>query len=97
MINDATKNSVTHAPQTGRTTIAMLKDITPLQLQAGIDAGRRLTEQGQHEAAADVLGCLALYDPYRPEVWKALEELFRRERLPKQANVFASLARAMAA
>jgi hypothetical protein len=53
-------------------------------------------DAGEHRAAAEVLAGLALYDPYRPDVWRALEELFRRERLPEPANLFSNLARVMA-
>jgi hypothetical protein len=38
---------------------------------------------------------LALYDPYRPDVWRALEELCRRERSPQPAALYARLAVAM--
>jgi hypothetical protein len=51
---------------------------------------------GQHQAAAEGLAGLALYDPFRPSVWRALEELFRRACLPEQANLFSGLARVMA-
>jgi len=95
-IGAATNPSASSIPA-GPATIAQLKGITREQLQAGILAGRTLMERGEHEAAADVLGCLALYDPYQPEVWSTLEELFRRERRVRQANLFADLARAMAA
>ena len=85
------------ALQSGEVTIAELRGITEDELQAGIRAGRKLMYAGEHEAAAEVLAGLALYDPFRPDVWSALEELFRRERLPEPANLFSSLARAMAA
>ncbi len=83
--------------QAGETTIAELKGIGEDEMAAGIRAGRLLIARGEHLAAAEVLSGLALYDPYRPDVWHALEELFRREQMPQQANLFASLARAMAA
>lgn len=83
--------------RTGQTTLAELKGIGSVELQAGVRAGRRLMEDGAHLSAAEILSCLALYDPYRPDVWLALEELFRRERQPELANLFARLAKAMAA
>lgn len=85
------------ALQNGEVTIAELRGITDEEMQAGIRAGKKLMHSGDHVAAAEVLAGLALYDPFRPDVWHALEELFRREQLPEPANLFSSLARAMAA
>jgi hypothetical protein len=86
-----------HALQNGEITIAELRGITDEEMSAGINAGRKLMDAGEHQAAAEVLAGLALYDPYRPDVWSALEELFRRERQPEPANLFSNLARVMAA
>jgi hypothetical protein len=86
-----------HALQNGEITIAELRGITDEEMSAGVNAGRRLMDAGDHQAAAEVLAGLALYDPYRPDVWNALEELFRRERQPEPANLFSNLARVMAA
>lgn len=84
------------ALQSGEITFAELRGITDEEMDAGISAGRKLMVAGEHQAAAEVLAGLALYDPYRPDVWRALEELFRRERLPEPANLFSNLARVMA-
>ena len=86
-----------HALQNGEITIAELRGITGEEMAAGVNAGRKLMNAGEHQAAAEVLAGLALYDPFRPDVWSALEELFRRECLPEPANLFSSLARVMAA
>ena len=85
------------ALQNGEVTIAELRGITSEEMEAGISAGRKLMDSGEYQAAAEVLAGLALYDPFRPDVWSALEELFRRECLPEPANLFSSLARVMAA
>jgi hypothetical protein len=85
-----------HALQNGEITIAELRGITDEEMTAGVNVGRKLMDAGEHQAAAEVLAGLALYDPYRPDVWSALEELFRRERQPEPANLFSNLARVMA-
>jgi hypothetical protein len=84
------------ALQNGEVTIAELRGITNEEMEAGISAGRKLMDSGEYQAAAEVLAGLALYDPFRPGVWRALEDLFRRRRLPEQANLFSDLARIMA-
>jgi hypothetical protein len=84
------------ALQSGEVTIAELRGITDEEMSAGVKAGLRLMDAGKHQAAAEVLVGLALYDPYRPDVWSALEELCRRERQPEPANLFSELARIMA-
>ena len=83
--------------QTGEITLAELKGIGEEEMRAGLRAGRRLMEAGEEQAAAEVLGGLALYDPYRPEIWQSLGELFQRMRQPEPARLYRSLARAMAA
>jgi predicted Zn-dependent protease len=85
------------ALQNGEVTIAELRGITDEEMAAGVNAGRKLMKAGEHQAAAEVLAGLALYDPFRPDVWSALEELCRRERQPEPANLFSNLARVMAA
>lgn len=85
-----------HALQSGEITIAELRGITDEEMVTGVNAGRKLMEAGEHQAAAEVLAGLALYDPYRPDVWSALEELFRRELQLEPANLFSNLARVMA-
>lgn len=92
-----TGNQIIQALQNGEMTLSELRGITDDEMAAGINAGRKLMDAGEHQAAAEVLAGLALYDPYRPDVWIALEELFRRERQPEPANLFSSLARVMAA
>ncbi len=92
-----TGNKTIRALQSGEITVAELRGISDAEMKAGIEAGRKLMDAGEHQAAAEVLAGLALYDPYRPDVWSALEELFRRERQPGPANLFSSLSRAMAA
>ena len=92
-----TGNVTIQALQNGEITFAELRGITDEEITAGIGAGRKLMDAGKHQAAAEVLAGLALYDPYRPDVWCALEELFRRERQPEPANLFSNLARVMAA
>jgi hypothetical protein len=87
---------IREALRKGELTLGELKGITAEELAAGLRAGRRLMEAGEHRAAAEVLAGLALYDPYRPEVWRALEELLRRTRHPAQARLFGDLARVMA-
>jgi len=82
--------------QDGQLTIRELRGITSEEMQAGVNAGRKLMEAGEHLAAAEILGGMALYDPFFADVWRALEELFRRERCPHQANLYADLARVMA-
>ncbi|MBN2498012.1 MAG: hypothetical protein JXR96_25695 [Deltaproteobacteria bacterium] len=82
--------------QRGEITLRELKGITEEEMAAGVAAGREIMARGAHQAAAEVLSCLALYDPYRPDVWQALAELMQRERSPDQARLFAGLARAMA-
>jgi hypothetical protein len=79
--------------QSGEITIRELKGITEEEMAAGVRASQRLLEAREHEAAAEVLAGLALYDPYYPAVWSTLEDLCRRERLPEIANFCASLAR----
>ena len=81
--------------QKGEATIAEMKGIGEEEMRAGMQAGRRLMEAGENEAAAEVLAGLALYDPYRADVWQALGELFQRLRQPRQARLFESLARSM--
>jgi hypothetical protein len=85
------------AIQSGLTTLRELRGITDEEMRAGVDAGRSLMEAGETEGAAEVLFGLATWDPFFPEVWRALEELFRRNFFPKQANFFADLARVMSA
>lgn len=81
--------------QSGAVTIRELKGITDAEMESGLAASRRLLRAGQTDAAAEVLSGLALYDPYCPGVWKAMEELCRSERLPRIANLCADLARAV--
>ena len=81
----------------GEVTIAELKGITEAEMRAGVGAGLKLIERGEDEAAAEVLSGLALYDPYRRDVWEALEQLFRRQMQPEPAALFGRIARAMAA
>ena len=81
----------------GETTIAEMKGIGDEEMQAGVRAGRSLMEAGENQGAAEVLGGLALYDPYRSDVWQALSELFQRMQQPRQARLFESLARSMVA
>jgi len=83
------------AIRNGEVTIRELKGITDEEMEAAVMAGRSLMTAGQHQAAAEVLAGLALYDPFRPSVWRALEELSRRGCCPEQANLFSGLARAM--
>ena len=78
-------------------TIRELRGITDEEFMAAVSAGRKLAAAGEHQAAAEVLAGLALYDPFEPEVWRAIEDLFRRQSQPGPANLFASLSRAMAA
>ena len=84
------------ALQSGEVTIAELRGITNEEMEAGISAGRKLVDAGEYQVAAEVLAGLALYDPFRPGVWRALEDLFRRKCLPEQASLFSDLARIMA-
>jgi len=81
--------------QSGAVTIRELKGITDDEMEAGLAASRRLLRAGHTEAAAEVLSGLALYDPYYPGVWKAMEDLCRSEQLPRIANLCADLARAV--
>jgi hypothetical protein len=90
-------NETIQALQNGGITFAELRGITDEEMAAGVNVGRKLINAGEHQAAAEVLAGLALYDPYRPDVWSALEELFRREQLPGPANLFSELARIMVA
>jgi hypothetical protein len=90
-------NAVLGALQTGETTLRELRGITDEEMAAAVRAGQTLTERGEHLAAAEILAGLALYDPFRPDVWLALEDLFRTERQPDKAKLFSDLARAMAA
>ena len=83
--------------RSGETTLRELRGISPDEYGAGIAAGRKLLDAGETGAAAEVLAGLALYDPYSPDVWRALEELFRREGCPELANLFGHLTRVMAA
>jgi len=80
----------------GETTIRELKGISEDEMLTAVGAGQRLIEAGEYKAATEVLAGLALYDPFCPAVWRSLEDLFRRNRQPQQANFFADLARAMA-
>lgn len=88
--------TVLEALQSGVITIREWRGVTNEEMTAGVSAGRKLIARGEHQAAAEILSGLALYDPYRPDVWLALEELFRRARHPTQAKLFADLARVMA-
>ncbi|MBW2701400.1 MAG: hypothetical protein JRF33_11340 [Deltaproteobacteria bacterium] len=81
--------------QKGEATLAEMKGINDEEMRAGMQAGQRLMEAGEYEAAAEVFAGLALYDPYRSDVWQALGELFQRLRQPSQARLFESLARSM--
>jgi hypothetical protein len=81
----------------GEVTIAELKGITDAEMAAGVEASRRLMQSGQLQAATEVLAGLALYDPFRADVWLALEELFRGQSQPDLATLFSGLARAMVA
>lgn len=81
--------------QSGAVTIRELKGITEEEMETGLAASRRLLRAGQTDAAAEVLSGLALYDPYYPGVWKAMEDMCRREQLPRIANLCADLARAV--
>lgn len=81
--------------QRGEITIRQLKGISDEEMTAGVRASRRLLAAGENQAAAEVLAGLALYDPYRADVWSSMEELCRRERLPQMANLCAGLARAV--
>lgn len=84
------------ALQNGEVTIAELRGITSEEMEAGVSAGRKLVDAGEYQMAAEVLAGLALYDPFRPSVWRALEDLFRKKCLIEQANLFSDLARIMA-
>ena len=84
-----------NALRSGEITIRELRGITEDEMEVAIRAARALMRKGHDRAAAEVLAGLALYDPYLPGVWSALEELFRRACRPQQANLFAKLARAM--
>jgi hypothetical protein len=83
--------------ESGETTLRELKGIRLEEFEAGVRAGRRLLARGEIQAALEVLAGLALYDPYQPSVWRAIEEAFRQRREPRPAEVFGRLARAMAA
>jgi hypothetical protein len=91
------KNEIMEAIQSGQITIREMKGITSNEMKAAIKAGRTLMQAGEHQAAAEVLSGLALYDPFLPDVWLALEELFRRDSRAQQANLFGDIARTMAA
>jgi hypothetical protein len=88
--------SLYDAIQEGEITIKELRGITDEEMAAGIAAGRKLMESGEHEGAGEILAGMALYDPYSPEVWQALEELARRNCRLEQANFFADIAKIMA-
>ncbi|HOX43953.1 MAG TPA: hypothetical protein PK668_10145 [Myxococcota bacterium] len=83
--------------ESGETTLRELKGIGLEEFEAGVRAGRKLLGRGETQAALEVLAGLALYDPYQPSVWRAIEEAFRQRREPRPAEVFGRLARAMAA
>jgi hypothetical protein len=89
--------TATNTYQGSGMTIRELRGITTEEFQAAIGAGRKLAAAGEYRAAAEVLAGLALYDPFEPEVWRAIEDLFRRQSQPGPASLFASLSRAMAA
>ncbi len=81
----------------GEVTLRELKGISQAEFEAGVRVGRRLLARGESRAALEVLSGLALYDPYQPSVWQAIEEAFRQRRQPRPAQLFGRLARAMAA
>ncbi|MBW1808102.1 MAG: hypothetical protein JRJ19_03120 [Deltaproteobacteria bacterium] len=91
------KHEVLEAFQSGEVSIREMKGITTNEMKAAIKAGRTLMQAGEYQAAAEVLSGLALYDPFLPDVWLAIEELFRRESRPQQAALFGDIARIMAA
>lgn len=81
----------------GEVTLRELKGIGLEEFEAGVRAGLRLLARGESQAALEVLSGLALYDPYQPSVWRAIEQAFRERREPRPAALFGRLARAMAA
>jgi hypothetical protein len=79
----------------GDVTLRELRGISAEEMGAGVSAARKLMEEGEHQSAAEVLSGLALYDPFYPEVWRGLEELFRRQSCPQVANLFSEITRIM--
>lgn len=78
-------------------TIRELKGISEDEFAAALSAAQKLLDGGAEQAAVEVLAGLVLYDPYCPELWRVVEQLFRRRGELEAANIFAGLARAMAA
>ncbi len=85
------------ALRAGRATLAEIRGLSDEALAAGVRLGEKLAARGELDAAAELLAGMALYDPYRPDVWQALAGLCRCGRDPGQAALYDSLARAMAA
>jgi len=71
----------------GRLTLAQAAGLTAAELDAIEQAARHLQRQGDLAGAADVLGLLLAYDPYRPEHWQAMGRLQRRIGNPEPARV----------
>jgi hypothetical protein len=77
-------------------TLRELRGITEEEMGAALSAARKLIRAGAAQAAAEVLAGLALHDPYRPEVWRCLQELFAGLGQAEPARLFSDLARVMA-
>lgn len=85
------------APSGPGLTIRELRGIDEEEFSAAISAAQKLLDGGAEREAIDVLAGLAMYDPFCPDVWRLVEQVCRRRGEPEAANVFAGLARAMAA
>jgi hypothetical protein len=94
--------TITHSPeeiidfiQKGQQTIGQIKGVGDAEIEAGIQVAREMMGTDQMDAAGDVLAGLMLYDPYKSETWKAIEELCVCKRLPQQAQIFREIANAL--
>ncbi len=80
----------------GEVTLAELRGIGPEEMEAARAAAGKLMRAGALRAAEEILAGLALYDPFQSDVWRSLEELYRRRGDLEPARLFGDIGRAMA-
>jgi len=66
------------------------------EAESALSAGRKLMEAGAHDDAIRVLSQIALQYPERPDTWRMLQEIYRRQRRLEESALFGGIARAMA-